>query len=123
MGIVLERFALFSLVFRLLTIMVTISSCIQVLWGFCVCFELPFGHCVSSRAMFVGYSPGHGIIFVILASTKLVMGWPLCQEVCFMVVGNTWGLHFHWHCYKLVRLLRIARGLCLYAFLVFFIVQ
>jgi hypothetical protein len=33
-------------------------------------FELPFGHCVSSRATVVGYSPGHGLIFVVLASTS-----------------------------------------------------
>jgi len=74
MGILLERFALISLASCLLTIMVTISGCIQVLWGYSVCFELPFGHCVSSRAMFVGYSPGHVIIFVVLASTQWVMG-------------------------------------------------
>jgi len=101
MGILFEGFSLFSLVGYLLTVMVTISGCIQLLWGCCVCFELPFGHCVSSRAMFMGYSPGHGLIFVVLASTQLVMGWPLRQGVCFMVIDNTWGLHFHLHCYKI----------------------
>jgi hypothetical protein len=26
------------------------------------------------------------------------MRWPLCQEVCFRVVGSTQALHFHQHC-------------------------
>jgi hypothetical protein len=49
----------------ILKVMVTMSGCIWVIWGCCVCFELPFGHCVSSRAMFMGYSPDRGLIFVI----------------------------------------------------------
>jgi len=69
MVIFLEGFTLFSLAGHLLIVMVTISGCIQFLWGCCVCFELPFGRYVSSRDMVVGYSPGRGIIFVILAST------------------------------------------------------
>lgn len=73
--------------------------------------------------MVVGYSPGRGLILVVFASMRLVMGWPLCQDVGFMVVGDTSGLHFHWHCYKLVRLSRKARGLCLCVFFVFVTVQ
>jgi hypothetical protein len=62
MGIVLEGFALFILAGCLLTFMVTISGYIWLLWGFCVCLELYFGHCVSYRAMVVGCSPGRGLI-------------------------------------------------------------
>jgi hypothetical protein len=101
MGILLDGLALFILIFCIIIVMVTIYGCIQFLRGCCVCFELPFGHCVSSRAMCMVFSPHRGLILVILVSKQLVMGWPLCQEVCVMVVGNTWGLHFHWHGYKI----------------------
>jgi len=62
MGILLEGVALFSFAGFLLIVMVTISNCSWLLWGCCVCFELSFGHCVSSRAMVVGYSLGRGLI-------------------------------------------------------------
>jgi hypothetical protein len=51
-------------------------------------FELPFGHCVSSRTMVVGYSPGLGLIFVVLES----MGWLWDGHYAKMYVL---GLHFH----------------------------
>jgi hypothetical protein len=118
MGILLEGFTLFILVGCLLTINGNHTQLYSVVMGLLCMFRTPFGHCVSSRAMFVGFFTWSWAYFVVLASTQLVMGWPLCQEVCFRVVGNTWGLHFHQHCYKLVRLLGKLRGLCLCAFLV-----
>jgi hypothetical protein len=51
------------------------------------------------------------------------MGWPLCQDVCFMVVGDTSGIHFHWNCYILVWPLRKEKGLFLCVLLIFFTVQ
>jgi hypothetical protein len=113
MGILLGGFTLFRLVGRLLTVMVTISSCICLLWGCCICFKLPFGHCVSSRSMFVGFSPSRGLMFVIWHQNSWLGGAIMTRSMS-MVVG-TWGLLllFHWHFYKWVWLLRKARGLCL----------
>jgi hypothetical protein len=68
-----------------------VQSYSGLLCGCCVCFSrLPFGRCVFSRVMVVGlftwswdYFHGLGIN----VSQKSVLGWPLCQDICFMVVG------------------------------------
>jgi hypothetical protein len=62
MGILLEGFSLFSLVGRLLTINGNHTQLYSVVMGLLCMFRTPFGHCVSSRAMFVGFSPGRGLI-------------------------------------------------------------
>jgi hypothetical protein len=52
-------------------------------------FELPFGHCVFSRAMVVGYPPSRGIYFCgigVNVSQKLVIGWPFHQDVCLWLL-------------------------------------
>jgi hypothetical protein len=94
MGILLEGFALFSLVVRLIIVMVTISGCIRLLWGCCVCFKLPLGHCVSYRAMFMGFSPGCGLMFVIWHQHSWLGGghyakkydlWLLVLGVCISI--------------------------------------
>jgi hypothetical protein len=51
-------------------------------------FGLPFGHYVFSRVMVVGlftwsWDYFHGIGINI--SQNSVLGWPLCQDICFMV--------------------------------------
>jgi hypothetical protein len=83
MGICLECFSLFSLVGCLLTVMVTISSCIRLIWGCFVCFELPFGHCVSSRAMLVGFSPSRGIMFVIWHKHNWLVGGHYAKKYAY----------------------------------------
>jgi hypothetical protein len=95
-GFLLEGFTLFSLDGRLLTVMVTISSCIQC-YGVVVYVSI---HIFATIYLF----SWSWSLFVVLASTHR----PLCQEVCFRVVGSPWGLHFHRHCYVLVWFLRRA---------------
>jgi hypothetical protein len=62
-GISLEGFTLLSLSSCLLTINGNHTLLYLVFMEFLCMFRTPFGHYVSSRAMFVGFSPGHWIIF------------------------------------------------------------
>jgi len=90
--VLVEGLTLVILVCRFLTIMrVTLSSHIRVaMWLLCMFFRLTFGHYVFSRVMVMGlftwsWAYFHGL--GINVSQKPVLGWPLCQDICFMVVG------------------------------------
>jgi hypothetical protein len=54
MGILMEGFTLFILVDRLLTVMVTMSGCIQMQWGYCVCFQTTFWSLCIFQSLVVG---------------------------------------------------------------------
>jgi hypothetical protein len=97
MGILLEGFAPFSLADCSIIVMVAISNCIWVAMGLLYMF---------SKYLLVNVyllKPRSWAYFFGIGIEDLVMGWTLCQDVCFRVVGDTLSLHFHWNFYKLVQ--------------------
>jgi hypothetical protein len=107
MGILLEGFSLFSLAGRLLTINGNHTPLFSFVMELLCMFQTPFGHCVSSRSLFVGFSPGRRFILWYLHQHSWLWGAIMPRSMLYV----TWGLHFHWHFYKSVQLLGKARGL------------
>jgi hypothetical protein len=114
MGILLDGFTLFTLADCLLTINGNHTPLFSVVMVLLCMFRTPFGHCVSSRSMFVGFSPCRGFILWYWHQQNSLWGAIMPRSMFYV----TWGLHFHWQSYKLVRLLGKSRGLCLCVFLV-----
>jgi len=105
----LEGFSLFSLVGRFLTHMGNhvqlYSDCYGLL---CLFRNTFFGHSVISRAVVVGLS----LWYFHQCISEVVIGWPLCQYVYFMVVW--WyklclGPVFPWNYYPLIHYLICMR--------------
>jgi hypothetical protein len=88
-GFLLEGFTLFSLVGRLLTVMVTTPGCI---WCYGVVVYV-LNHLLVTAYLF------HLVVgsFYVIGIHTVGYGWLLCQEACFRVVGSTWALHFYQH--------------------------
>jgi hypothetical protein len=85
-SIFLEGFTLFILAGRfLIVVRVTLSSCIRAaMWLLCMLFGFPFGRYVFSRVMVMGlftWSWDYFHHIGINVSPKLVIGWPLCQDI------------------------------------------
>jgi hypothetical protein len=87
-GSLLEGFTLCFLDGRLLTINGNHTRLYLVLWGCCVCFQPPFGHCISfspGRGIFLQYFHHHNWLWGGHYAKKYVLGLLVVPRLCISI--------------------------------------